>query len=416
MLRSARVLAALAMLLPLASFAHLPPFVLLSAFCNGNDALDDTACIAQWLNAGTLAGTVHVGTSGTFYYAQSSTLNSNLHIRCADDYQTRFRRFAGGAGPFLKAASSVRNVRIEKCLFDVDGSTETYLSVIEINPGTTTHSRNIQVVGNRFRDGAIAGHMSAAQRQYVLLLKCDTCRVIGNVLTEGGRIKVGAPGTVLEIRNNVLADVNDNAITVVDANQGGLSDSITIAGNHIWNPKGNGIFFGADGEAQTDPALTTSRVVIDGNQIAGDWASTCILGTLPAHASQIRITNNTCTKTGPSAPYATGITLRRTNSAPAPSQDIVVDNNTVQSIFGWAPGAFPALAEAGIFVSGAHNQLTITNNRILNVGGPAIYFLADVSTNVTNATVKGNFMQGSNLAITPPATVTGTTSPNIFVP
>jgi hypothetical protein len=391
----------------LTGLARPPSAVELSDYCNGNDSGDDTVCIRTWIQAGLSTGSELRGSNGTYLYRDTITLKSNLRLVCHKNHRTKFRRI-GGSGMFFQAATEVQNVHIEGCDFDVDGGTANFLTVIGVNPGTPTRSRNIEIKNNRFYDKAISGRMSAAQRQYIVLLNCDDCRVLDNRLTEGGRIKVGRPGSDILIRNNTLSNINDNAITVVDINGGGVSERITIANNHITNPKGIGIFFGADGETQNDPALTTRDVVIEGNTITGDWESACIAGRLPATASGVRIVKNSCVKTGVCGTFPAGIVIYRTNNATSRAQNILIDNNQVRSNIGWITGQYPPLDMGGIFVSGAHDLMTITNNRIVSVGPRAIFF--QIGADVTNANVTNNTMTKGTLFID--GVVVGTTAPN----
>ena len=366
-------------------------------------------CIGRWLQAGLAPGVELRAASGTYLYSDANLLSSNLRIVCRS--HTKFRN-TGGSGLFLNAAADVHDVHIEGCDFDVNGNPANFLTVIGINPGTATRSKNVEIKNNRFYDSKIPGLMSGAQRQYVLLLNCDFCSVIGNRLTEGGRIKVGRPGSDITISDNILENVNDNAISVVDNNGGGISERINITHNHITKPKGVGIFFGADGEAETDPALTTRDVVIDGNDITGDWQTACILGTLPATASNVRIVNNKCTKTGFCGDFAAGIAIRRTNDPVARAQTITIETNEIKSNVGWLAGAYAPLPMGGLFFSGLLDAVTVTRNRVTLVGPRAIYFYS--AADVTNATVINNIMKGGTLITD--GTVVGTTTPNITIP
>jgi hypothetical protein len=411
--RIARIAALLRpfLLLALIGSARGPAPVQLSAFCVANDSGDDTGCIRAWVAAATAVGATLAGSPGTYNYNAKVGLVSDVHLVCATNHRTRFRN-TGGSALFFEAMTDVQNVHIEGCDFDVNGNPTNFLTVIGINPGTPTRSRKVEILNNRFYDSKITGRMSAAQRQYVLLLNCDFCSVIGNRLTEGGRIKVGRPGSDITIMDNRLENVNDNAITVVDNNGGGISARINITNNHIRNPKGVGIFFGVDGESETDPALVTRDVVIENNEIAGDWTTACILGTLPATASGVKILRNKCSKTGQCGDFAAGIALKRANNSTVRATTILIDNNEVESSVGWIAGQLAPLDMGGVFISGLFDNLTVTNNRVTSVGTRAIYFTP--SADVTNATVTNNTMKGGTLRIT--GTVAGITTPNTTLP
>ena len=151
--------------------------------------------------------------------------------------------------------------------------------------------------------------------------------------------------------------------------------------------------------------------MIEENRITEDWEGACILGTLPAAASDIRIANNTCVKTGVCGAFPVGIGIRRTDSATAPAQNIAIDGNTIRSDIGWIYGQYPPLDMGGIFLSGLHDNVTVTNNRITRVGPRGIYF--HPAADVTNAMVTNNTITWGELVIA--GTVTGTTSPNTVV-
>jgi hypothetical protein len=383
-----------------------PPDINLANFCNGSDQLDDTACIGQWIAAGRNAPHSKLrAISGTYFYKQSAQLFSGMNLECSGTTNVTFKNI-GGTGTFLAAASPVSNVRIAHCAFDVNGNNTNFLAVISVNPGGTVPSAAIQVTDNVFRDGVILGQMSASQRQYILLLNCADCRAERNHLSEGGRIKMGRPGQRLIIRNNIVEQANDNAITVVDIGSG-VTDDVLIEANRVTSPKGVGIFFGADGEAQTDPALTTRHVRVANNVVTGDWLTACILGTLPEKAYDIRVQNNHCTKTGTAGSFQAGILVKRINNAGTRANDIEVNKNIVVSP-GCVPSGSPApLDYGGIYISGQYDKATISGNDIKNVG-PRAMFLNGVD--ILNAIIVHNTLEGGIRVVN--GTVHGTLSPN----
>ena len=386
-----------------------PPPIDLATYCNGTDAVDDSACIRSWIEAGHTSGSKLFASNGTYLYRETMPLYSGLSLACQHPWLTQFKNI-GGTGVFLTAATEVSDVEIGSCGFDVNGNPANFLAVINVNPGTPARSQRIRVRANRFHDSAIPGRMSAAQRQYILLLNCDDCRVENNRLSEGGRIKIGRPGSKLIVRENLVENANDNAITVVDIGAG-VSEDILVEGNRVIGPRGVGIFFGADGEDQTTVGLTTRKIRVSGNQIQGDWITACILGLLPAIADDIRITNNRCVKTGTCGLFPAGISIRRTEGATTRATNIVVHNNTIESSISWIAGSLPPLDMGGIFVGGLHDGVRVTDNKITRVGPRAIFFHS--SADVTSATVTGNIMTGGNLMVN--GTVTGVLTPNTVI-
>jgi hypothetical protein len=327
-----------------------------------------------------------------------------MQLQCASA-GTIFRN-NGGTGIFLVSPAALRDVTIENCSFDVNGSTENFLAVISINPTTVETSEHIRVRDNRFFDSAIAGARSEQQRQYVLIINCRYCLVEGNRLSEGGRIKIGQPGQYVVVRKNQIDNANDNAITVVDAGAG-VSHDIVIDSNVIRSPKGIGIFFGADGDAQNDRALTSRKITITHNSVVGDWLTSCILGTLPNLATHIVVAHNRCEKTGTSGQFATGITIRRTSAPREPAHEVKVEANTVFASGSAALGSTPALDEGGIFVSGSYVRLEVNRNRVLHVGMRAIHLS---SIDAEQSSVVHNVMAGGGLVIE--GTVHGRVGPN----
>ncbi|MFL5614894.1 MAG: hypothetical protein ACJ796_14620 [Gemmatimonadaceae bacterium] len=366
----------------------------LADYCNGTDNVDDTTCIDAWLDAGRAAPDRQLyAPAGTYLYKASRAPYSKMHLECGGA-GTIFRN-NGGTGIFFSSSSAVHDVAIDNCSFDVSGSTENFLAVISINPAAIETSEDIRITRNRFFDSAIAGSMSAEQRQYILIINCNDCLVEGNRLSEGGRIKIGQPGTHLIVRKNYVDRANDNAITVVDAGAG-VSRDIVVDSNVITSPKGIGIFFGVDGDAQNDPTLASRKITISHNRVTGDWLTSCILGTLPNVAREIVVSGNRCEKTGTSGQFATGITIRRTSAPQAPADDVKVEDNLIFASGSAASGSTPALDEGGIFVSGSYVRLDVNRNRVLNVGSRAIHLYA---IDAERSSVVHNVMVGGGLVI-----------------
>ena len=382
----------------------------LGSYCNGSDLIDDTSCIAKWVAAGNASpGSLLFAPAGTYLYHDGDLMYSGMHVRCASPKSVTFKNI-GGNGSLFWSEKPVHDVRIDNCGFDVNGNPANFLAVIWINFASSEFAQNIRVTNNRIRDGTIPGLTSANQRQYITLLNCSDCSAEKNHLSEGGRIKMGRPGRSLRIKGNRVEEANDNAITVVDVG-GGTSEDISISDNVIVSPKAVGIFFGADGESQTAPSLTTRRVRVYNNQIRGDWTTACILGTLPANASDIRVNHNTCLKTGTAGPYQAGIVIRRTNQAQHPATNITVDSNHVGADGCLAAGAPAPLDYGGVFFSGLHDTVRVASNEITNVGPRAMYFY---SVNITQANVTHNTWIGGTRIIT--GSMTGILGPNTYVP
>jgi hypothetical protein len=363
-----RLVAATALLLAGISSSlamYRQPRLALSDYCNGTDSVDDTGCITEWIEAGHTAGKKLYAPPGTYLYRETMPVYSGLDLLCDRSQRPTFRR-SGGSRVFLQAPGPVRRVRIQGCGFDVKGSTESFLAVIDISPDSPEPSREIEVRGNRIYDSAILGTMSSEQRQYILLLNCRECTVEGN---------------------------HDNAITMVDGGSG-VSEDITIENNRIVSPKAIGIFFGADGENETAASLTTRNVRISRNHIEGDWTLACILGTLPAITRGVYIDGNTCVKSGPAAQSSAGISIKRTNDAPGPARLIRVERNRVSSSPSSGSEA-AALDHCGVSFSGSHSDVTIKRNEVRNVGGRAMLLRGDIRI----AEVLHNILVGGVLQI-----------------
>jgi len=192
----------------------------------------------------------------------------------------------------------------------------------------------------------------------------------------------------LFITNNVVENVNDNAITVVDSGHG-TSRYIHIESNVILNPLNTGIFFGADGEQITDPAVTTTDVHVANNTIVGDWSGACINGMLPANAARIQVVNNQCTKTGSSGPFAVGILVSRVNGSHPFTRDVLVGFNTV------AVGSGVRFDPAGILVKGNHQGVRVVGNSVRNTGERTIL----LSGTIREATVAENLVTGGAISL-----------------
>lgn len=379
--------------------AFLPPpaaatdrVLSLGDFCNGADTADDTTCIQAWLSTAQAKGARDLYVPpGVFLYSKRVALPSNMHIRCAGPGASIFRngRSADGTprpGDLFSATSPVHNVIVENCGFDVRGGSNDFLAVISIN--AEKPSTNIHVRGNRFYDSAAPKPYSTPQRQYVVLLGCNDCWVENNILTHGGRIKVGRPGQRLFIRGNVVQQTNDNAITVVDV-PGGLEESqhVLIDGNVVLEPKGVGIFFGADGQKAADADMRAFNVTVSRNVVRGDWEIACIRGVAPSQSRRLHVVENQCVKLGTKG--AAGIDLLRPDGTHPRAEDVLVGFNTVA-------GEKGVLDAGGIFVRGGFKGLRIVGNSVRDIGARAIRFSG---ADVQDALVAGNILAGGGIVI-----------------
>jgi hypothetical protein len=383
------------------------PKIQLTDYCTDPSAADHTTCIKAWIAAGRAApGKKLYAPAGLYLYNDTSTIYSELELECAEPAQTIFKN-NGGSGTFLAATTAVHDVEIEKCGFDINGAPYEYAAVIDISPDVAEPSRDIDVRGNRIFDSSAPGTMSVPQRQYILLLNCVDCEVIGNHLSEGGRIKVGRPGRHLTIKNNIVEHGNDVGISVVDIAGEGVSRNIVIEQNRILNPKNEGIFFGADGPSVTTPLTSTLKVRIQRNYIEGNWAVGCIWGVLPNIAHDIRIGHNECVKTGPCNQFVTGIGIRRVNTTSQAARKIRIEYNTVRGSPPFAGGGIPPLDHGGLWLSGWHSDVRVTNNRIQHIGPRAILIR---NANIDGAVITGNTLFGG--ALVNEGTVVGTVQSN----
>jgi hypothetical protein len=365
----------------------------LGQFCNGNDNLDDTACIQAWLAAAQVTGDRDLYVPpGRYIYSGHVALHSDLHIRCAGPGASIFQNGAKAdgtpaPGDLFRATSPVHNVVVENCAFDVNRGTNEYLAVISIN--SDSPSTNIHVRGNRVYDSAKPAPFSTPQRYYISLLGCHDCWVEDNIISEGGRIKVGRPGRRLFIRGNVVREANDNAITVVDI-PGGSNDSrhILIDGNVVIDPKGVGIFFGADGPKAADLTMLAVNISVSRNIVRGDWQIACIRGIPPSRSRRMHVTENICVKLG-SRPAA-GIDILRPDGSHPRAQDVLIGSNTVT-------GEKGVLDAGGIFIRGLYKGLRIVGNSVRDIGARAVRI--SNGADVEDALVADNVLGGGGLVI-----------------
>jgi hypothetical protein len=164
------------------------------------------------------------------------------------------------------------------------------------------------------------------------------------------------------IRNNTLNFINDNGITIVDA-QAGLTEHVEIMNNTILNPITSGIVFGADGEKNVDiPGMMVRDVTIAGNHITGFFAAG-IEGRLPETAEEVRVLDNVIqaqrdTALGPGR-FVHGIALRPGKAALNIATGLHVEGNTVAAF-----GNHAAFNTAGMLFEGPVQNLTVADNDV----------------------------------------------------
>jgi hypothetical protein len=350
----------------------------IAAYCNGADALDDTACMTTWIGAAEAQGKHLYASAGTYYYTDGIAVFPGFHLQCASPAATIFKALSLTANDLFvllpnfvdEGASPWTDMLVENCGFDLNGVTSNFTSVIAFGGGVQRMA-NVTVRGNHVWDSTLRGTMltsSTSQRQYIVVTVADNVLVEDNVLSEGGRIKVGRPGNTFTIRRNRIYSVNDNGITVVDT-AGGTTTNILIENNEIVNPIRSGIFFGADGQTEGDSSMVLSDVVVRYNKVRGTYITNCITGVLPNNATRISITDNVCHKTGAyvASTFPGGIGLNRNNTGVTPVTNLTIARNSVTSD---VPNALNALA--GIFLAGPSTAACIVNNHVSNTA-TAIY-------------------------------------------
>ena len=206
-------------------------------------------------------------------------------------------------------------------------------------------------------------------RDNIVVLNVDCVKVVQNVLSGGGRIKVGRPGRNMLVANNSIDFVNDNAITVVDVSNKNsnlcisdcLTESVNIVGNRIVNPVSSGIFFGADGEQNDAPEMELREIKIEGNTISGFFRKG-IKGIFPATRENVRITENTIINSRESQlgkGAVEGIQVIRGDSPVTSAQSIKIDGNEII-----AKGQYATLTQGGILFEGNMNALVVADNKI----------------------------------------------------
>jgi hypothetical protein len=376
----------------------LTPFTMpnsldLARYCNGSDNSDDSSCMGTWINDAKIQGKHLYVSAGTYIYSRSRTLFNGVHLKCSSPEQVIFKNI-NNVGTFFAMSANFsvtgepwQDISIENCGFDMNGTTANFASVVFISASTSTPARFITIRGNRVFDSTQLGSMYTArdrQRQYLVLLNVQDVLVEQNHFSEGGRIKVGRPGSRVVIRDNTLHNINDNGITVV-TNRSNSSSDFLIERNTITNPLVAGFFFGTDGQEVGTPEVAFSDITIRRNSIVGDFASGCILGTLPNNALRVSITDNTCHKTGSSGDFVAGIMITRSNNSTLPARDITIKKNVIRTDIA------NTLSLGGIFFANNNANVCLIDNEIYNSS------LAISMRGNTSGKLTGNQLNGGTL-------------------
>jgi hypothetical protein len=195
------------------------------------------------------------------------------------------------------------------------------------------------------------------QRQYLIGLYVEDVLIENCDLSGGGRIKVGRPGKRMVVRNNVLRNVNDNAITFADSGQAAtVNEDILVEGNSISNPIGSGIFIGADGERAGYAGKTFRNVMVRNNTIQGDFGTAGITLTTTDIFENIVVHDNIVRKTGSSGRFVVGIVLGTSEAISHPTRYVTIENNRVSA------------EEAGAMQNGAVFLKPATNDTCVVTG------------------------------------------------
>ena len=319
----------------------------------GDGVAIDTVALQKWAASINDGGGDLFLPEGTYIYNDTVKIHSNTHLTCADADSSVFKNDSTVQGFLDFAATTTSNVTVENCGFDANGYNVEDFQYFLL--GVSGTHQNIQIRNNHMFDSDFPGEEVVKQRQYIVLIGCYQCWVEDNYLEGGGRIKIGRPGSYIYVRGNILDFINDNGITFVEINNQ-TTDNVEVTDNTILNPLGSGIFFGGDGQRQTDPALTLRNVLIARNYIKGDFGVAGIQGTLPAVTEDIRIINNTIIKTGTEGSFSNGIGIGRTDSAPQPTEGVVIKGNSIDAA---DAGHY---TDSGMLIAGSHNNMVIANN------------------------------------------------------
>ncbi|MBF8303523.1 MAG: repeat-associated core domain protein, partial [Candidatus Dadabacteria bacterium] len=286
----------------------------------GDGVAIDTVALRKWAASIQTGGGDLFLPTGTYIYDSYVLIPSNTRLTCADADSAVFKNKGTAQGLFNFVSPTSSNITIENCGFDANGYNVLDFQYFLLG-GQGTHN-NIQIRNNHMFDSNFPGEGVVKQRQYILVIGCFQCWVEDNHLEQGGRIKMGRPGSYMYIRRNTLDFINDNGITfVAQFNQ--LTENVEVTDNIILNPIGSGIFFGGDGQSETNPALTLRNILIARNYIEGNFVNAGIQGTLPNVAENIQILNNTVVKTGNAGAFSNGIAIARTDGATLPTQSVV---------------------------------------------------------------------------------------------
>ncbi len=367
---------------------------------------DDTVAVRTWLQeADRSGGAALFAPAGVYYINQvdlfgvggvegsySLPLYNDTHLKCAGQVVTTFKntgRSATGPGAMFRAAAPApANIVIENCGFDWNGwNLQDFASMVVITPHTEpgAAAQNIYVRHNKFFDSNLPGtegcdfgqdECATRQRHHILVQRVDGVWIEHNLMSDGGRIKVGGAGLGrnMHIQHNVLDLVNDNGITIVEYKLAEAATSTTehieITDNIITNPVSSGIFFGADGEeAGLSEGMVLRDVVIARNRISGFFVGAGIIGQLPRTTEDVQIVDNFVENTRDSdiSSFVSGILLNQQSPEADPTTDLRIEGNTVL-----ASGPHSVLNVGGIVLRTANRMsgLVVSGNEVRCEGCP----------------------------------------------
>lgn len=310
------------------------------------DGESDQAALKAAVDALPLGGTIKFP-AGIWNHHRYWWLTDNIRIECEPG-----AIFKGDYSQLIRS-DGADNIQVEGCAFDVMGSMSDFLARINLYGG-----KGHDVRRNYFFDSQYPGRDNVPQRQYILVLNADEFTIAHNDLHHGGRIKAGRPGSRAYVYRNRLYDVNDNAITTVVMQDNNKSTDLWITENYIEGSHCTGLFVGTDGTSEEGQNITWARLHVLNNTIKGFWGCWAINVILPENGVAGRIAGNIIhySEDGPVIPYG-GIFVVRQDGVTLPTEDIVIDNNTVRA----EPG-LPAFRRGGVMLSGDHKGMRFTNN------------------------------------------------------
>ena len=341
-------------------------------------ARTNTTTLTAYIQAGITAVNVAGGgvlyfPSGTYYLASALVFKTTVSL-IGQGNGVSIIKGDGIIGNHINDESiALADIEITSLGFDWNGyNTANFGTALSMN--SPSHTR-INVHHCRFFDSNYPGDATVKQRQGVFIGgAAESIWVQDNDCNHGARIKVGRGGKNVWINRNKLSFINDNAITMamlgtVAVPLGDYSENVHIEDNTIINPKGCGVFVGADGATADDPAVYIKRLSISRNIILLDSAN---VGSSPI-----------------------GVNF----SVPAGgAEDVSIDNNiTIKTSNSTASGNDNGIAVQSVNnMVGTVDRLSILDNKLFasqTTSNAAVYYaVATVAANDLN--ISGNTWSG----------------------